>query len=185
MPVVDSFIQLPPDDAGKKIDADSLTVGSEGVYRERQRIAGIDAAELADVTNTDPATTEYGLITREINSVSPVVDALNSSALAAGSSANLDGTFISASATGKLVQVTVSSSVACKWIIKTLDGAAETTIAVLFTPAFNTFVWRTAEKDYNTLAYSDGDETFRVTAINLDQDNAGDVYTTIEWDEVS
>lgn len=72
--MADSFIQVPADDVGKKVDTESLTVGAETVQRERVQVAGAAAADVAAVTNAAP-TTEYGLVTRNIPSgVQPVND---------------------------------------------------------------------------------------------------------------
>lgn len=48
------------------LDADNLTVSAQSVYRERNRVAGGAAAELADVKNASPADGAYGLVTRPV-----------------------------------------------------------------------------------------------------------------------
>lgn len=98
----DSYIQLPLDGTGKKLDADQLTVGVETVYRERDRIAGTAATELADVKNTDPTASAYGVVVRTIDVVSPVRNVLSSASLAAGASVNLDAAIIASGKTAKL-----------------------------------------------------------------------------------
>ena len=57
----DSFVQLPPDGSGKKLDSELLAGGN---HRERLQIAGALLAEIARVINTDPAGTDYGLLVR-------------------------------------------------------------------------------------------------------------------------
>lgn len=114
-----------------------------------------------------------------------VTDTLSSAALGAGSSVDLDGTAISVASTGKLLGVEVSSTVGCKWEIKTRDGAVLVVIAVFNTahPTLSRTI-TLPSSDFATLGYGNGDENFRVTVTNLDQNNSADVYATIYWDEV-
>jgi hypothetical protein len=170
------------------LDTELVTVAGESVHRERDQIAGVGADDIAVVTDTDPSGSDHGLAVRPINVVNPITDALSSAGLAAGSSANLNGTLIASGATGKLMRVYVASSVACKWEIQTLDAAVAVSIGVLFTGGLTGRAneeWTPPDKRFDTLAYGDGDERFRVIATNLDQENAADVYSTIYWDEVS
>jgi hypothetical protein len=53
---------LVPDSGTKMVDFDSLAVGANTVYRQRGRIAGAGAAELADVKNAAPAANLYGIV---------------------------------------------------------------------------------------------------------------------------
>lgn len=65
--MADSFYQQPDDAAntGKKVDADSLTVGANTVYRQRIQIADpTTAAALTKVTNAAPGVTDYGIVAR-------------------------------------------------------------------------------------------------------------------------
>jgi len=181
-----TYIQLPPDGAGKKLDADELTVGANQVLRERDRIAGANAAEIADVRDSDPALTDYGIVIRPLSLVGPVRDTLNSLSLSPGSSVNLDGTAIASGKTGKLAGVACGSTAPCKWDIKTRDGAVEVPIAVIFTSGLSgrpTCFYQPPDKLFDTLVYGDGDENFRVTATNLDPVHPAAVYVTIYWDE--
>ena len=183
----DAYIQLPVDSVGKKVDVESLVVGAETVHRERDQIAGKAATEIAEVKNTDPAATLHGIVTRPLNVVGPVRDVLTSAALAAGASVNLDGTTVAAGKTGKLMYVLVSSSVACKWVVKSRDGAVELNFAVMFTGGLvnkPSDEWAPIDKRFTTLLGNGVDENFRVTVTNLDAENAGDVYATLLWDEV-
>lgn len=70
---VDDYVTVLPD--GKKIDNDVLTIGLNQVYRQRTRIAGFAAGELADVRNADPGPTDYALVTRNIPSGTQAVSA--------------------------------------------------------------------------------------------------------------
>ncbi len=78
--MADAVIQVAPDSTGKMVDNTSLTVGANTVYRQRVQLAGQAATELADVRNTQPATTDYGLVVRNVNSP-PVGQALMSTSL--------------------------------------------------------------------------------------------------------
>ena len=184
--MADGFIRLPADGAGKALDADTLTVAGELVYRERDRISGAAATELAEVRNADAGATDHGLVTREAPPISPAGETQSSSALGVGSSVNLDYATIPSGKTAQLTQVVVSSTAACKWVVQKRDGAVLTTVATLFTGGIQdnpSFPYRPTHKTVHTLAYVDGDENWRVVATNLDS-AAADVYATVEWDEV-
>lgn len=63
--MADDKLQVTGSDAAiKQVDGDSLTVAGTTVFRERDRIAGGAAAELADVRNAAPGASDYGLVTR-------------------------------------------------------------------------------------------------------------------------
>jgi len=49
----DSYIQVPPDSTGKKVDADQITVGADDVQRQRVQIGGAGATSIAPVSATD------------------------------------------------------------------------------------------------------------------------------------
>jgi hypothetical protein len=186
--VADDVIQLYPDGAGKKLDAEKLTVGANDVYRERHQITGTDADDKAVVTDSDPIPgTDHALAVKILDPINPVSDYKTSANLGALASVNLDGSAIAAGATGKLKRVIVSSSVPCKWTIKARDGASETILGVIRTGGYAekpNEVFEPPDKYYNTLAYGDGDENFRVTCLNQ-WTLAADVDATIFWDEVS
>lgn len=57
----DAFI-LVPNTGAIKVDADSLTVGGQTVYRPRDRIAGAGALELVDVKDATPTADLYGMV---------------------------------------------------------------------------------------------------------------------------
>jgi hypothetical protein len=188
--MADSHILLPVDPVpgGTKIDAEELTVGVVTVKRERDQISGRGALEIADVRNADPGATDYGIIVRTSLARSPITDALTASALAAGASANLDGTAVGVGKSGKLHKVYVGSTAPCKWAILLRDGAVLISVGVLFTGGISsndpTREWVPPDKSFDTIVYGNGDENFRVVATNLDGSHAADVYTTIYWDEV-
>lgn len=65
--MADSFLPYKnPDTTDKKLDSESLTVGSDTVERERIQIAGKGAAELAEVKNASPAKDHHGVVTRPV-----------------------------------------------------------------------------------------------------------------------
>lgn len=160
--MADASINLAiPQTSGQKLDAESVVRGAVTYYRERDTV---------------------------LVAAYPVRDVLSSASLLAGSSVDLDGTTIAASKTGKLISAWLSSSVACKWVIKTRDGAIELSMGVAFTSGISgccpSLLWEPPDKGFCLLAGNGVDENFRVTATNLDGDNAADVYATIYWDEV-
>lgn len=59
-----SFIQVPPDSTGKKLDTNELVVGANTVNRQRVQIGGVADTDLVPVTNTIPAADAPGLVTR-------------------------------------------------------------------------------------------------------------------------
>lgn len=139
---------------------------------------------------TRTRTVDGELVHEEVNQIvdegEPVRDSLSSSALAAGASVDLNGTAIASGKTGKLRRVILASTAGLvKWIIKLRDGATETNVGVAFTSQQEpTFAWESPQDSEDNLPYGDGNENFRVTATNLDQENGADVYATIYWAEV-
>lgn len=188
--MADGTIGLPADGPGKKLDTEQLSVGGNTVQRERMQIAGAADTEVARIVSDDPSPTDYGLVVRPLPSISSnaVLSTVSSSNLAAGASVHLDAATIPAATTGKLLQITVASSLPAKWVIKTRDGAVEVIIATIFTSGVTggrpTDIWGASSKEMVSLAGAGVDENFRVTATNLDKFQAADVYSTIEWDEI-
>lgn len=61
----DAFVQPPPNTGtGPKVDTEEILVGANIVERQRNRIGGLGAAELVDVRNAQPASNDYGVVTR-------------------------------------------------------------------------------------------------------------------------
>lgn len=150
---VDDYVTVLPD--GKKIDNDVLTIGLNQVYRQRTRIAGFAAGELADVRNADPGPTDYALVTRNIPSGTQAVSVpslplpagaatevtLAKLALAQGSS--------SAAAAGPMVQAVVSdtpNSFAAD-TVQPLSLTAEGRLRVSMVVADVDRVWRDTNDD--------------------------------------
>lgn len=66
--MADSYLPYKnPDTTDKKLDSESLTVGSDTVERERVQVAGKGAAEIQDVKDEKPAQDAYGSIVRPVN----------------------------------------------------------------------------------------------------------------------
>lgn len=61
-----------PTTTDKKLDSESLTVGSNTVERERVQISGAADTEIARVKNSEPASTDHGLVVREVQPTSIV-----------------------------------------------------------------------------------------------------------------
>src|SRR6266403_3247181 len=62
-------IQVPPDSTGKKVDAVSMDVGADTVYRQRIVIAdNTGTATFAMLLSAAPAATDVGLVVRNIPS---------------------------------------------------------------------------------------------------------------------
>lgn len=186
--MADAYVQLPADGAGKRFDSESLTVDGVLVYRGRNQVVGTGETDIAAVLGSDPGVSAVGLVTRTVGVEQPVVDALSSSSLAAGASIDLDGTTIANLATGKLMAVSVGSSAACKWVIKTRNGGVEVEKGTIYTGGLcggPSGCFQPPDKNFITLAGSGVDENFRVTVTNLDYENAADVKATIFWDEIS
>lgn len=120
----------------------------------------------------------------------PVLDTLNSTNLPAGSSVDLDATAVAPGTTGYLLAVNYSSSVACKFEIKTIVDGVPLLRVTRMTTGLNggkaEGVWNSPSHDFVAVVYSAGagDDGFRVTVTNLDQSFAADVYVEMFWDEV-
>lgn len=105
---------------------------------------------------------------------------LTSTALAAGATATLDGPTIAAASTGKLVEGTVSSSVAIKAVLGTWNGTAFVAKRTFFIPANATFAYEPSRNDLLTMA---GGTTanFRWSITNNDNVLAANVYASLSY----
>lgn len=67
--MADGSIRVPPDSTGKRVDAASLDVGADVVYRQRIAVASnTGTAAYAAVLSSGPAATDGGLVVRNIPS---------------------------------------------------------------------------------------------------------------------
>jgi len=184
--MTDSRIIVPPDSLGKSVDTEQLTVAGNVVQRERIQLAGILAAEIARVLNTDPVSDDYGLVVRQAPPVAPANSPASSSSLAAGTSVDLNSALIPAAIIGELALAILTSSVACKWVIKIVTAAGETVVDTVMTGGLGgrpTLLYMPPHKKYVTLAGDGVNTLFRVTVTNLDAHNPADVYVGFYWDE--
>jgi len=177
--MADDFIQIGLDGQGKKIDSDSLSVNGQTVYRERDRLAGSGATDLAEVRSTEPGPTDGGVVTREAPPISPQYEAFANFSLAGQTAISFDCTSIPGGLTGHLTKVIVACSRQGFFTIKSVtSGGAETVLGyVIVNDGTAEFV--PPHRKYQT-AQSSG--LFRVTADNFDTSPAG-VYATVYWDQ--
>ena len=172
----DSFIQVPVDAGGKKVDADQLVVGVNTVQRQRIQVTGPAATDIARAGASDGLSTSLSILSANRTHAT-------SASVAAGGQVDLDATQISSGLTGKLVQVIISSSVPFKAELKTvLNASASGTLVTWIGHQIDcTF----AHKKFITVAHNAGAgvDTFRVTITNLDTVSAADVYATFFYDE--
>lgn len=183
--MADAFVQLPPDGAGKRLDAEDLTVSALLVHRERMQIAGAIAAAIAGVLNTDPTGSEYAILSRLIDSNNPLISDATSVSVAAGASVDLDSTQLSSGVTGKLLGLIVTASVPFKAELKTVLNGVPTSKVTYFS-SDRKWDWRSPARDFISVTQSatPGLDAFRVTVTNLDTSEAADLYATFFYDEV-
>lgn len=104
----DGIVQLPPDSTGKKVDAASMDVGANTVYRQRITIAdNTGTSTYATVLSSGPAGTEGGLVVRNIPSGTQTVAGTVS---LGASTAKIGGTIGKISATATMVLAAVYDS---------------------------------------------------------------------------
>ena len=118
----------------------------------------------------------------------PIVDLKTAASLTAGAFTHLDSVIVAVGTSGKLQQVTLSSSAPCKWEVKMRTGGVDTALDVIFTSGNTgnvpTHEWEPPHRDYASLTGNGTDSLFRVTVTNLDARNAAAVYATFFFDEV-
>lgn len=118
----------------------------------------------------------------------PVCEVRTATDLAAGVSADLDTSAVADTMEGRLLRVDLTSSLPCKWEVKTRAGAGEITVAVLMTSGFGggrpSITWRAEDVRMATMVGNAVDVNFRVTATNLDRLWAADAVASFQWDEV-
>ena len=172
----DSFIQVPVDAGGKKVDAEQLTVGANTVQRQRIQPSGVAASDIARVTASDGVTGSLAVLSANRTHAT-------SASVAAGGEVDLDASQIGSGLTGKLIQIIVCSSIPFRAQLKTVTNAVESGALVTW---FERNVDTTfAHKKFITVAQNAGAgiDTFRVAITNLDTSEAADVYATFFYDE--
>jgi hypothetical protein len=172
----DSFIQVPVDAGGKKVDTETLTVGVNTIQRQRVQVTGAAATDIARVNASEGLSTSLSVLSANRTHAT-------SASVAAGGQADLDATQIGSGLTGKLIQVVIASSVPFKAELKTvLNASASGTLVTWIGHQVDcTF----ASKKFITVAHNAGAgiDTFRMTITNLDTVSAADVYATFFYDE--
>jgi len=172
----DSFIQVPTDAGGKKVDAETLVVGANTVQRQRVQPAGATATDIGRVTASEGVSVSLAVLSakRTHSTVASV---------AAGGQGDLDASQISSGTTGQLVQLVVSSSVPFKAELHTVTNAVPSGVLVTWIGPSVDFT--SAHKKFITVAQDAGAglDTFRVTVTNLDTSEAADIYATFFYDE--
>jgi len=111
----------------------------------------------------------------------------STTATAAGGSDDLDSTQISSGKTGQLLQIIVSATVFYKAELKIVtNGVAGSVVHSWIGGPIMPFPYTPSHKTLHTIAedVTAGLDGFRVTVTNLDTNEAADIYTTFEWDEV-
>ena len=163
-------------DAGFDLLLDGTTIGAKtGDVGISRILLGASAVDDGFVSAANPLPIK--------TATSPVNEAQTSVALAASSSATLDFAAFGAGTTGKLLKVTMASTVVGKYVISTRDGAVIVNAAIVIVSGMTTQEFRPVSKESVTLGYTGGDENFRVVVTNLDDNRAADFYVTAEWDE--
>ncbi len=174
--MANSFIQVPVDAGGKKVDADQLVVGANTVQRQRIQVTGAGATDIARTNASEGLTTSLAVLSANRTHST-------TASVAAGGAADLDAAQISSGLTGKLIQIIISSSVPFKAELKTVTNAVET--GALVTWIDRSVDCTFAHKKFITVAHNAGAglDTFRVTITNLDTTAPADVYATFFYDE--
>lgn len=178
--MANSFIGITePAVPNKKLDSESLVVGANTVERERVQITGIAATDVVPATLADGLSVTLGL-------QSPQLTFASAAALAAGTSTDLDSAQITAGLTGQLVQVIMGSSVAAKWLLKTVLNGAETDKVCFFTRPGESKEWQVPSKKFIQQAQNAGAgfDGFRLAVTSLETSEAADVYASFLFDEV-
>jgi hypothetical protein len=160
---------------GDKIAADEIA------GRKHQRVkvqVGLDGTA-QDVHDGRPMPVLEGM-------TSPQTSHDFAGAVASGGIADLDGAQISSGLTGKLVAFLISASVPMKAELKTvLNGVESGVLLTAFANAGQVALIKMPSKEFFTQVEDAGVglDAFRVTATNLDNQNAADLYATFFYDE--
>jgi hypothetical protein len=108
----------------------------------------------------------------------PLQSSVTSSALAAGSSVNVD----SADLVSKyLWQADLTSSVAFKVVLSTLANGVATVRSTMFGRGGETIQWRPPHRAFSQSGSGAGADGFRAAFTNLDTSEAADVYATFHY----
>lgn len=173
-----SFIRVPPDSTGKRVDSCQIDVDGNLVERQRMQLAGDASDSVARVTTSDGLSISSAI-------TAPTIVHASDPSVAAGGSTDLDSNQISSGLTGKLLQIIVSSSVPFKAEIKTVLDAVPSSTLITGISRTGFLDITLVSKRFVTVAQSAsvGLDGFRVTVTNLDTSEAAAVYATFLYDE--
>lgn len=171
-----SYIRVPPDSTGKKVDMCEVTVGAETVQRQRVQLAGDATDAIAGITLSGGVPVSSAL-------TNPVGHHVTVTSVAAGGSDTLDSLQIPTSLTGKLVNIVVSGSVPFKAQLFTVtDGVQSSELITVICK--DIWDYRPISKSLITVAQSAGIgfDGFRIVVKNLDTSEAADFYAAFFYD---
>lgn len=105
--------------------------------------------------------------------------------VAAGGQATLDSPQIGDNKTGRLLGLIVSSSIAFKAEIRTVEASIPSVSQITWFALERGWDWQTPDRDLIRVAYTGlGLDAFRVIVTNLDTSQAADVYVAFIYEEV-
>jgi len=176
--MANSFIQVPTDAGGKKVDAETLVVGANTVQRQRVQVSGATPLDIARVNASEGLSVSLSVTSAKRTHST-------SASVAAGGQVDLDAAQITVGLTGKLIQLVISSSIPFKAELKTVTNNSASGTLVTWIGRHVDFTL--AHKKFISVAQDVGAgvDTFRVTITNLDTSEAADVYATFFYDEES
>lgn len=173
---MNDFIQLPPDGSGKMVDADSLEVDSNTVYRERDRIAGTNADELSDVrgNGANAGANDYGVVVRQAPPNGSNAHGFSTTLAKNTPQTIITTPNIATGATGYALKAILASTGMAIWTI----AAAGSALAYVLTSG-NTFVY---EPPRGTDSCASG-SAFTVVCESIDPDfSTIGGYATLYWE---
>lgn len=141
--MADSFVRVPQDSTGKRVDAASLDVGANTVYRQRIVIASdTETATFATVTTTTPSADAPALVVRNVatgaSSVTGVVAISGTAAVSIAATVNVAGT-VSLGASSAVIGIldsiskTVNVAIATPFTLQGISTTVNVAVATPFT----------------------------------------------------
>ena len=171
-----SFIRVPTDSTGKRVDTCQLDVSGQTVERQRVQLAG-------DASNAVAGITLSGGVPISAALSAPIYETIIASSVSAGGGTDINSTQIPSGMTGKLIQLLVSGSTAFRADLKTVSNAVESSNVIT---VVSNGIWdfKPVSKTLITVAYdiSVGFDGFRVTVTNLDTAEPANFYVTFFYD---
>lgn len=171
------------DRSGRLLGVVSISAGAAAIGSVTQGTAAAITApwpvRLSDGTAAIGTSANPLFVTNSEGVAGTLVDsgALTSASVAPAGTANLDTAAVTATP-GRLVEVTASSSVACKVEVMSGPAAGPTVRRVFFIAAFGNLLF--APKDVDEITTAVGD-IFRLRFTNLDNATTADVYGSVTY----